>query len=245
MFSNYQTIFSQRGSAYDRAMQRYPNARQHEFAQAIESAELVAGMVVADVPAGGGYLSRYLPSGCRWIGHEPCASFTNHGAMTGKSTSLLPLPWLDAVADVAISLAGVHHLSDKRPLFSELHRVIKPGGRLIVSDVAAGSAVAHFLDDYVGAHNSTGHDGVFLDDHTFQELRETGWTVLYSYTPYFNWEFSTRFEMASFCHELFSLSTSTIAETQTAIETMLGVSDKDDNNVGMNWSLLTVVAERS
>ena len=79
-------------------MQCCPDARQQEFAQAVDAARLTSGMVVADVPAGGGYLQRYLPSGCHWLGHEPCASFTNHGTLTGDARPLLPLPWSDASA---------------------------------------------------------------------------------------------------------------------------------------------------
>lgn len=245
MTKSYQEHFDARGSAYDFAMQRQPDARKQEFSQAIDAARLRAGMVVADVPAGGGYLKHCLPSDCMWWGHEPCASFTNHGAVGDDSRPLLPLPWPQASVDVAISLAGVHHIDDKRPLFAELHRVVKPGGRLVVSDVATGSTVAQFLDGYVGAHNSTGHEGVFLDEHTLQELRQTGWAIESSVIRDFHWVFSDRYAMADFCHGLFDLRTSSVADTQAAIETQLGITALAEGGVGMHWALMTIVAVRA
>jgi SAM-dependent methyltransferase len=149
MNKTYQDLFDVRGSSYDGAMQRYPQAREQEFAQVVSAVPLQPGMVVADVPAGGGYLRAYLPAGCQWLGHEPCAGFTQHGAASGQGKPWLPLPWCDAAVDVVISLAGVHHVDDKRPLWAELWRVVKPGGHLVLSDVAAGTPVARFLDGYV------------------------------------------------------------------------------------------------
>lgn len=240
----YAQIFAARGSAYDRAMQRYPDARQQEFRQVIEAAQLAPGMVVGDVPAGGGYLRRHLPHGCQWMGHEPCASFTNHGAVAGDARPLLPLPWPDASADVVISLAGVHHIDDKRPLFRELLRVIRAGGRLAVSDVATGSAVAAFLDGYVGAHNSTGHRGVFLDERTLAMLSEAGWSVRSHGVRDFCWVFPDRAAMAGFCHELFDLRSASVDDAQGAIEAQLGVTELASGQVGMAWSLMTIVAQK-
>lgn len=239
---NYQEHFGQRGSAYDRAMHWQPNARMHEFMQAVNAAKISAGMIVADVPAGGGYMERYLPQGCAYWYHEPCASFTNHGAMARDVVPLLPLPWIDTSVDIAISLAGVHHIENKSPFFADLYRVIKPGGRLVISDVATDSSVAQFLDGYVDAHNSTGHQGFFLDEHTLEELRQAGWDIEKHKVNNFYWLFPTKEAMAGFCHELFDLKTSTADETRSAIEEILGTAELTDGRVGMNWELFTIEA---
>lgn len=242
---DYKDHFDQRGSSYESAMRKFPCARRQEFAQVIESVRLTPGMTVADVPSGGGYLQDHLPAGCTWLGHEPCASFGQHGAMAVQSSAFLPLPWRCATVDVAISVAGVHHIQDKRPFFSELHRVVRPGGKLVVSDVAKDSCVARFLDEYVGMHNSTGHEGVYLDSHTLSELQGTGWHVHSHRICDFHWLFADRAAMASFCHGLFGLSSSSTSATHAAIEAHLGVQDFPDGSIGMAWSLMTIVAERN
>jgi len=240
----YQMLFDTRGGAYDHAMRCHPDARRQEFEQVIAAVRTVPGMRIADVPAGGGYLQDYLPAGCTWLGHEPCASFSRHGAVPLGAAALLPLPWQDASVDAAISLAGVHHLEDKRSLFAELHRVVKPGGRLVVSDVAEGSAVALFLDGYVGANNSTGHEGMFLSDQTQREMHEVGWSVEQAELCHFHWQFADRDTMAAFCHHLFDLRTSSQADTREAIESQLGVVQIKSGLVGMCWSLMTITAVR-
>ncbi|WP_411358954.1 class I SAM-dependent methyltransferase [Pseudidiomarina salilacus] len=249
---SYQEHFEQRGTAYERAMQAYPHARDEEFLQVLNTSRNILTnpqqLKVADVPAGGGYLQRYLPPNCIWLGHEPCASFMHHAianhANSPETTDvpLLPLPWQDQTIDVAISVAGLHHLEDKTPLFKELHRVLKSNGELIISDVATGSNVATFLDTYVGANNSTGHEGIYLDERTKQELRQANFTITAHKHNHFYWKFNNIQEMAEFCHQLFDLELSTAKDTQEAIERYLGVAAIAHNQVGMRWSLTTIRA---
>jgi ubiquinone/menaquinone biosynthesis C-methylase UbiE len=39
------------------------------------------------------------------------------------------LPLRDAAFDSVFMLGGIHHIGDRRALFSEIHRILKPGGR--------------------------------------------------------------------------------------------------------------------
>lgn len=243
---SYVDLFGERGAPYDQAMQLWPDARRQEFEQVIRAVPIEDGMVVADVPAGGGYLRRYLPSYCTWQGHEPCTAFSNHkaGAHAVHEGELLPLPWIDQSIDVVISLAGVHHLADKRPLFAEAFRVTRPGGWFVLSDVAAESDGAVFLNSFVDAHNSTGHEGVFLDHRTLDDLTQAGWTILSDQLVTFHWVFQQRTDMARFCRSLFDICNAATKEVQKALEEHLGVDVLQDGSIGLRWSLMTIVAKR-
>jgi SAM-dependent methyltransferase len=242
---SYDELFDERGSAYDLAMRRFPNARDQEFEQIIKRAEIKPSMIVADVPAGGGYLQKYLPKGSQWLGHEPCASFTNHGQMIANEPAkpLLPFPWENHVVDAVLTLAGIHHIENKLPFFIECRRVCKKNGILVVSDVAAKSKTAKFLDGYVGENNTTGHEGIFLDESTLSEITEAGWKIHSCELVDFHWVFSSKENMSVFCHGLFDLCKSSPKDTQMAIENQLGVSCLASGEIGMNWSLLTITAK--
>lgn len=239
---SYDELFQSRGSSYDTAMQKFPGARDQEFLQALRHAMPESGMVVADVPAGGGYLNQYLPEGVVWKPHEPCSSFTNHKTLRYEKTDapLYPLPWEQGEVDILMSIAGIHHVEDKLPLFREFFRVVRPGGKLIVSDVAEDSPVAKFLDEYVGKYNSTGHDGAFLNGTTVSLLEKAGWVCQSSVMEEFFWIFDDRHSMALFCHGLFDICKTGPDHTVAEIESRLGLVNFPDGRVGMKWGLMTV-----
>lgn len=235
--ASYEDLFQVRGAPYDIAMSLFPDARREEFLNTIQRADLKPDQSVGDVPAGGGYLARYLPKTVHWLGHEPCASFGSGGT----DRELLPLPWTDGAVDAAISIAGVHHLADKRPLFAELARTVRAGGRFVLADVHEGSDVSGFLDGWVDRHNSTGHKGAYLGDHTLNELLETGWQILSAERVSFHWRFPDTAGMGEFCHRMFDLRTCRPEETAHAIEADLGIDQLEDE-VGMRWELFMIVA---
>jgi arsenite methyltransferase len=55
----------------------------------------------------------------------------------------LELP--DKVADLVISNCTLNHASDKQAVWHEIHRILKKGGRFVISDIYATSAIA---DEY-------------------------------------------------------------------------------------------------
>ena len=241
----YEDMFVKRGSAYDRAMRLSPKARAAEFAQVISRADLRPGHVVADVPAGGGYLRGFLPAGVAWAGHEPCASF--HGGQHGAPSSglpLLPLPWSDGSMDRVICLAGLHHQDDKIPFHAEVRRVLRPSGCYVLSDVPADSPVAAFLDGFIGEHNSTGHSGIYLDGGLHAELAAAGLQVRSDERIHFHWMFRDLTELGEFCHGLFDIRTASAPVVAEAAAEALGVEVLSEG-LGLRWELRTVVAEPS
>lgn len=244
----YADIFATRGSDYDRAMRAYPSARDAEFQQLVSRGRPVAGETVADVPAGGSYLAHYLPSNCRYHPHEPCDTFLHGGVQLSElqpGRDLLPLPWESASIDLAVSLAGVHHLEDKSPLFAELWRTVRPGGRLVLSDVAEGSYQAMFLDRAVGAYNATGHSGCYLTSATAVELEAQGWRVVSDERVTCDWQFENIQELGNFCHLLFGMRKTTPKVVQREVARHLGVIRLAGGGMSMPWALQTLVAYKS
>lgn len=239
---NYESIFRERGSSYDQAMRNWPDARREEFRIPVQLAGITPGSVVVDVPAGGGYLQRYLPESSSWYGHEPCADFLEGASALDQS--LLPLPWQENFADAAISLAGLHHMADKRPLFQDIRRVLRPGGRFVLADAHEDSPVARFLDVFVGRHNSTGHDGIYLNDQTVCDLHDCGLAVEKAQRTRYCWWFADRREMGEFCRLLFDIRSIGWEQVIQGIEAHLGISESD-GRLGMNWELFMVAGVRA
>ncbi|MGE0492076.1 MAG: arsenite methyltransferase [Vulcanimicrobiota bacterium] len=85
------------------------------------------------------------------------------------------LPLSDASADVVISNCVINLAPDKRKVFQEMHRVLKPGGRVAISDIALKQELPDEL-----AQNAAALVGCIAGAVTIQEyeqgLREAGFS---------------------------------------------------------------------
>ncbi len=83
----------------------------------------------------------------------------------------LPLP--DGFADVVVSNCVVNLVPDKAQAFREAHRVLRPGGRLVVSDVVAHRAVPPGVREDPQAWSACVAGAVSLPEY-FRLLAEAG-----------------------------------------------------------------------
>lgn len=110
---------------------------------------------VLDVGSGIGGPSRFLASryGCRVTGIDLTAEFVRVAEMLTRRTGLtdkvsyrqgsaLDLPFEEMSFDVVWSQNAAMNIADRDRLYAEMRRVLKPGGRLALQEVAAGEGGA-------------------------------------------------------------------------------------------------------
>jgi SAM-dependent methyltransferase len=212
MRDDYVDTFDTRGDLYNEACKLDPGARAEERRVLIDLLEVQAHHRVCDAPAGGGYLAEglrpllHFPSQVVCI--EPSTAFSA-GIPEGFTFHLAPLkrlPLHDAGVDRVASLAGLHHLADKREFMREAHRVLVPGGRFVVGDVLADTPVAAFLNGPVDRYSETGHRGMFLRAHECEELlAEAGFDEIREVHHELSWCFDSEAAMVGYCRALFGL----------------------------------------
>jgi SAM-dependent methyltransferase len=112
------------------------------FSRALHEYDRHVGRRVLDVGSGNGYvLSRYAAAGARVFGVDLtrtgidlCRRRFALAGLTGHFTvgSAEDLPFPSGSVDCVCSMGVLHHTPDTRRAVSEVHRVLRPGGRLIV-----------------------------------------------------------------------------------------------------------------
>ena len=83
------------------------------------------------------------------------------------------LPAADNSVDVVISNCVINLSPDKKRVFGEAFRVLKPGGRLMVSDIVLLKELPDFIKSSVAAYVGC-ISGAMLKDEYTEEIREAG-----------------------------------------------------------------------
>jgi SAM-dependent methyltransferase len=239
----YEEIFNARGHLYNEAGSRCPGAREAERDALLGLLDLAAGQIVCDLPAGGGYLADGIRA--RWgrdirvICVEPATRFAAaiHPDFSVRHDPLTALS-LDANSvDRVGSLAGLHHIADRQPVYREWFRVTKPGGRIAVGDVEVGTGTAGFLNEFVHAFTPGGHDGLFVrPGEWIRELGAAGFVDVREELLEVPWCYPDPETMVSFCRTLFAVENATADQVRTAIEHYL-TWQPDSRGVQMRWWL--------
>ena len=234
----YEEIFDLRGKLYHQAMQAFPRAREEEFLNVIEHASIKPGMTIVDVPSGGAYLAPYLP-GSNLISLESSHAF----AEPAKNSTESVLTYKDNAfplgrqsVDRVLSIAGMHHIADKQQFFSEVYRILKPDGLLVAADVAEGSPVRTFLDEFVGKYSDTGHSGWYFGDNTRREINNSHFEIVQDRLLQYHWRAPDKQQLVKFCRTLFGMVHADDDITEEGIGDYLGLKE-DANGCRLNWEL--------
>jgi SAM-dependent methyltransferase len=227
MFDTYEEIFAARAGSYQQAMEALPHARDREFMTMVQPLQNIAGKTLCDMPAGGGYLHRYLPKAARYVAIEPSETFIAN-CPTGPGCSVVQAP-IDRVpletgsVDCVVSLAGLHHCPDLGAVFREMRRLVRNGGTVVIADVEQGTGPAEFLNSYVDAHNPLGHRGTFLNDATPLLLHDAGLVPVQDELVEMPWSFDNSRQAGAYCGALFGIQGVSVEDIAGAMEAILGL----------------------
>lgn len=124
------------------AIREADDCEPYEFSDRIHGYSRSAGKRVLDVGCGNGYvLAQYARHGAEVHGVDLTATAVGLSrrrfelaGLKGQfqSTDGNSLPFPDDFFDIACSMGVLHHIEDPRPMLAEMHRVLKPGGKLIL-----------------------------------------------------------------------------------------------------------------
>jgi SAM-dependent methyltransferase len=244
MFDTYAEIFEQRAADYHYAMRQCPRARDAEFLAVLEPLREASAGLICDMPSGGGYLADYLWDGMQYLAIDPATDFFVEWPrpLQRLLAEITKVPLADQSADHVVSLAGLHHEPSLPNVFAEMHRLLRPGGRVVLADVAVDTAPARFLNGFVAEHCPLGHDGRFLDERTAPALEETGFAIVDDRLMRLPWAFASFDEAGEFCRHLFGMTGLGVEETAAAMEREIGF-EVEDGRPRLRWVLRRIVAD--
>lgn len=100
------------------------------------AAERIAGDVL-EIGTGAGYgIEVVAPKARRFVTldkHRPAAELLDRSDVEFRQAVVPPLAFPDASFDCVISFQVIEHIRDDRQFVREIHRVLRPGGRFIVT----------------------------------------------------------------------------------------------------------------
>jgi SAM-dependent methyltransferase len=244
VFDTYAQIFAKRAGEYHHAMRVSPRARDAEFLAVLDPIRTRPAGIVCDMPSGGGYLADYLWPGMSYLAVDPAPDFfvewPDRLRRVEAEITKVPLP--DSGVDYVVSLAGLHHEPSLPRVFEEMNRLLQPGGRAVLMDVAIDTPPARFLNGFVNEHCPLGHEGRFLDEHTAPALENAGFRVISDELLDVPWSFESIDEAGEFCRHLFGVTALGNTETVEALARQIGF-DTEDGSPRLRWVLRRLVAD--
>jgi len=97
----------------------------------------------------------------------------NYGNVEFRLGEIENIPAADNSVDVVISNCVINLSPDKQRAFQEVFRVLKPGGRLMISDIVLLKELPHFIKNSIEAYIGC-ISGAIMKDEYLEAIREAG-----------------------------------------------------------------------
>jgi len=154
-------------------------------------ASLHEGDIVLDLGAGAGFdcflAAQRVGASGRVIGIDMTpemiakarenAQKSNYNNVEFRLGEIEHLPVADNSVDVTISNCVINLVPDKRTAFAEIFRVLKPGGRLMISDIVLLKELPDFIKNSAAAYVGC-ISGALMKDEYLKTIRETGFEAV-------------------------------------------------------------------
>ena len=156
-------FFDERAAGWEERC--YPPAARERVEALVREFPIMQGHVILDMGAGTGILGPYLRERCgaegvivsmdisfemiRYASQKPAYS-----PGLAMQASAMNLPFKNAVFDAVICFAAFPHFSDKPRALAEMHRVLRPHGRLSIAHLFSREELAR----HHGGHPAVAHD---------------------------------------------------------------------------------------
>ena len=154
-------------------------------------ASLHEGDIVLDLGAGAGFdcflAAQRVGASGRVIGVDMTpemiakarenAQKSNYKNVEFRLGEIEHLPVADNSVDVTISNCVINLVPDKRATFAEIFRVLKPGGRLMISDIVLLKELPDFIKNSAAAYVGC-ISGALMKDEYLKTIREAGFEAV-------------------------------------------------------------------
>jgi ubiquinone/menaquinone biosynthesis C-methylase UbiE len=171
-----------RARLFKDALTEYPNARRDCLGLMRRHLEPSAGEHVLGFGEGSGFFCRAIAEAVgatgKYVITEPSPELFCHIAQ-----DVLDLPHvfteITAVEDIDVpkgsfdkawACGAFHHCANQTEAIARIFRALKPGGRMVIFDIFAGTPLARHFDTCVARYCETGHEVKFLSDEFARTL---------------------------------------------------------------------------
>jgi SAM-dependent methyltransferase len=252
---DYHAAFRVRAASYIAAVNEHPDVLAQEFGSAaqmvIEQLPPSRPCVVVQLEAGGSVAPAlsHPPKNVSFTAFESHAAFVDQcepGLLRLSRPDRLPLE--DSSVDCVLIVAVLHHFDDvsRRAVYEESLRVLRPGGKLVVGDVAEGSPQAKWLNGPVHEFNPFGHNGVFFDEREADRLLASGFIKIETRSALYAWKFDSSSQRIDFLRRLFFLVRASDDQIEQALRATFVMHGDGAplRSYDLPWQLLYFVATK-